>query len=69
MNERSRERWGAERAKRLLKTMLRHYRRLVYINTAGKEAHLEAHDYARGIADKHSLDYEELDYARRLCDN
>ena len=59
--ERSRERWGAERAKRLLKTMLRHYRRLVYINTAGKEAHLEAHDYARGIADKHSLHYEELE--------
>jgi len=39
--ERSRERWGAERAKR--------------------EAHLEAHDYARDIADKHSLHYEELE--------
>lgn len=59
--ERARERWGTARAKRLLSTMLRHYRRLVYINTNGKEAHLEAHDYARGIADKHSLHYEELE--------
>jgi len=47
--ERAVERWGPARAKRLLHTMLRHYRRLVYINTAGKEAHLEAHDYARGV--------------------
>ena len=59
--ERARERWGAARAKRLLNTMLQHYKRLVYINTAGKDKHLEAHDYARDIANKYSLHYEELE--------
>lgn len=59
--ERASERWGPARAKRLLSTMLRHYRRLVYINTAGKDKQAEAHDYARDIAAKYSLRYEELE--------
>jgi hypothetical protein len=60
-HERAKERWGESRAKRLLNTMLRHYRRLVYINTAGGERQPEAHDQAREIADRHSLQYEELE--------
>jgi hypothetical protein len=59
--ERVRKRWGAERAKRLLDRMLQRYRRLIYINTAGAESSSEANGYARNMAERFSLSYEELE--------
>ncbi len=58
--DRAQERWGVERAKRLIKSMLRHYRRLIYINTASEDGNSERHGYARDIADRFSLRYEEV---------
>ncbi|MEJ2597956.1 MAG: DUF1638 domain-containing protein [Anaerolineales bacterium] len=51
--------FGEERAARLMKTMLKHYTRLVYIDTgrSGKDRYV---DYARKTADKFDLRFEEI---------
>lgn len=51
--------FGQERASRLMKTMLKHYTRLVYIDTgrSGKDRYV---DYARKTADKFNLRFEEI---------
>ncbi len=58
--DRAKKRWGAERAKRLLDSMLQHYRRLVYINTPGEDLVDERHDFAKDASERFSLRYEEL---------
>jgi hypothetical protein len=57
--ERMVEKYGQERADRLMKTMLKHYTRLVYIDTgrSGRQAYV---DYARKTADKFGLRFEEI---------
>ena len=51
--------YGKDRADRLMKTMLKHYTRLVYIDTghADKRAYVE---YARKTADQFNLQFEEI---------
>jgi hypothetical protein len=59
------ERYGRERADRLIKVMLRSYTRLALINTGHYE--LERYrDYARGVAQRFGLRYEEVEGATTL---
>lgn len=58
-------RYGRERADRLIKVMLKSYKRLALINTGHHE--LERYrDYARGVASRFGLRYEEIEGATRL---
>jgi hypothetical protein len=56
---RSVERYGQERAERIMHIMLKNYKRLVYIDT-GTENQDYYREYARNIADKFSLRFEEI---------
>jgi len=51
--------YGEERARRLMATMLKHYTRLVYIDT-GHDDKRPYIDYARKTADQFNLRFEEL---------
>ncbi|MBN1964986.1 MAG: DUF1638 domain-containing protein, partial [Anaerolineae bacterium] len=51
--------YGAVQARRIMGTMLRHYKRLVYIDT-GTENQDRYRDYARQVADHFELRYEEI---------
>ena len=53
------EQYGAERAERIMATMLKHYRRLVYIDTGQGEQDRHRAD-ARRVADRFGLAYEEV---------
>jgi hypothetical protein len=57
--ERMVDKYGAERASSLMKTMLKNYTRLVYIDTghSDKKPYI---DYARKTADKFNLRFEEI---------
>ncbi len=55
------EKYGAERADRLLKKMIGHYTRLAFIRTTDDGAEDAARADARGIAKRFNLRYEELD--------
>ena len=54
---RSVELYGEEQAQRIMKIMLRNYKRLVYIDT-GTENQAYYQDYARQVAERFSLRYE-----------
>lgn len=51
--------YGQERADRIMKTMLKHYTRLVYIDTGHSDKHSYV-DYARKTAEKFNLRFEEI---------
>jgi hypothetical protein len=53
------ERYGRERADQVMKMMLKHYTRLVYINT-GQNNQGRHRDYARRTAEKFNLRFEEI---------
>jgi hypothetical protein len=57
--ERMVARYGQEKAEHLIKVMLKHYTRLVYIDTGyqDKQAYV---DYARSVAEKFDLRFEEI---------
>jgi hypothetical protein len=57
--ERMVDKYGAQRASSLMKTMLKNYTRLVYIDTghSDKQPYI---DYARKTADKFNLRFEEI---------
>jgi hypothetical protein len=62
-----RERWGAERADRVLGTMLGHYRRLAFVRTGDADDTLERERaQARDIARRFGLRYEEIEGSRDL---
>lgn len=66
------KRWGEERARRLMGTLLKHYTRLAFIRT-GNEADLgPAREYAGAAAARFGLRYDELEgspeLVRRLVD-
>lgn len=54
------ERYGKEQAERVMSIMLRHYKRLVYINT-GQDDQDRYRDYARRTARQFKLRFEEID--------
>lgn len=56
---RSVELYGEQQAQRIMKIMLRNYKRLVYIDT-GTDNQQYYQDYARRVADQFSLRYEEV---------
>ncbi|MFL7838793.1 MAG: DUF1638 domain-containing protein [Candidatus Promineifilaceae bacterium] len=56
---RSVERYGEECAERIMRIMLKNYKRLVYIDT-GTENQEHYREYARKIADKFDLRFEEI---------
>lgn len=51
--------YGAERAERIMKVMLAHYKRLVYIDT-GTDNQEHYRDYARKVAERFNLRFEEV---------
>jgi len=51
--------YGAERAERIMRVMLAHYKRLVYIDT-GTDNQDYYRDYARKVADRFNLRFEEV---------
>jgi hypothetical protein len=59
------EQYGKERADRLMKTMLKNYTRLVYIDTghADKQPYV---DFARKTAERFDLNFEEIRGSNRL---
>lgn len=57
--ERLLERYGPERAQRMMQLMLKHYRRLAYIDT-GLQDQERYQAYARRVADQFNLKYEEI---------
>lgn len=62
-----RERWGAERADRMMRTMLGHYRRLAFVRTgSGDDALADARGQARDTAHRFGLRYEEIEGSRDL---
>ncbi len=56
---RSVEKYGQERAERIMRVMLQNYKRLVYIDT-GSENQAYYREYARKVADKFNLRFEEV---------
>ena len=58
---RSVEKYGQERAERIMRIMLQNYRRLVYIDT-GTENQDYYRDYARKVADKFNLRFESYNF-------
>ncbi|MCB9418621.1 MAG: DUF1638 domain-containing protein [Ardenticatenaceae bacterium] len=56
---RSVEKYGQERAERIMRIMLNNYKRLVYIDT-GTENQDYYRDYARKVAEKFNLRFEEV---------
>ena len=54
------EKYGQEKAERMTRLMLKNYKRLAFINTGVYEIE-RYQDYARKIAEKFSLRYEEID--------
>jgi hypothetical protein len=62
-----RERWGRERADRLMGTMLRHYKRLAFVRTGPDDDELaRARAQARTTALRFGLGYEEIEGDREL---
>ncbi len=61
------EKYGAERANRVMKLMLRHYTRLALINT-GEDNMDHYRDHARQIAAGFDLTYEEIPGSKQLVD-
>lgn len=59
--ERALARYGKERAEKLLRTMMSHYKRLVYIRMPNQEALEPDREYAQAMADRFGLRYEEKD--------
>lgn len=59
--------YGQERARRLFKVMMTNYRRLALINTGQYEVD-KYRDYARGIAERFELRYEEIPGATTLVE-
>lgn len=53
------EQYGEEQARRIMSIMLKHYKRLVYIDTGTREQE-RYQAYARRVADQFSLRYEEV---------
>ncbi len=51
--------YGEERARRIMSIMLKHYKRLIYIDTGTKDQE-RYQAYARRVADQFSLRYEEV---------
>ena len=61
------ERWGVERADRVLNAMLRHYRRLAFIRTGDDDAELAAaRAQAQAMAERFSLVYDEIEGSDEL---
>jgi len=58
--ERVAERYGEAKAERIMGLMLKNYTRLVYIDTGHQDQGLYQ-DYARMVADKFQLRYEEIE--------
>lgn len=56
-------RYGKERAEKLLRAMMGHYKRIVYIRTANSESLASDRQYGRELADRLRLRYEEMDGA------
>jgi hypothetical protein len=63
--ERMVEKYGQDRSDRLMKTMLKHYTRLVYIDTGTAEKH-DYVEYARKTALKFNLRFEEIQGSNAL---
>lgn len=62
------ERWGVERADRVLNAMLRHYRRLAFIRTGDDDAELAAaRAQAQAMAERFSLVYDEIEGSDELA--
>jgi hypothetical protein len=61
------ERYGPDRAKRILRIMLANYKRLALINTGLYEMD-RYRDYARGVAERFGLRYEELEGSTALVE-
>jgi len=59
--ERALARYGKERAERLLRTMMSHYKRLVYIRMPNTETLGPDREYAQAMAARFGLHYEEVD--------
>ena len=62
---RSVEKYGQERAERIMRVMLQNYKRLVYIDT-GTENQAYYRDYARKVAAKFNLRFEEVEGSNNL---
>lgn len=62
---RSVEKYGQERADRIMRVMLQNYKRLVYIDT-GTENQDRYREYARAVAAKFSLRFEEVKGSNNL---
>ncbi len=60
--ERMAERYGVAKAERIMGLMLKNYTRMVYIDT-GHQDQGQYQDYARMVADKFQLRYEEIEGA------
>ncbi len=59
--ERAVARYGKARAEKLLRSMMSHYKRLVYIRMPNQESLEPDREYARAMAARFSLRYEEID--------
>jgi hypothetical protein len=57
--------YGEERARRIMSIMLKHYKRLIYIDTGTKDQE-RYQAYARRVADQFSLRYEEVAGSNKL---
>lgn len=62
---RSVEKYGRERAEHIMRIMLQNYKRLVYIDT-GSENQAYYREYARRVADKFDLRFEEVTGSKDL---
>lgn len=62
------ERWGAERAERLTRAMLKHYTRLAFIRTGPRDALEPYRTYAARVAKRFDLRYEELEGSTALVE-
>ena len=59
--ERAVARYGKDRAERLLRTMMSHYKRLVYIRMPNQKSLEPDREYAQAMAARFGLRYEEVD--------
>jgi hypothetical protein len=61
-------RFGTEKAEKIVGTMMRAYKRLVYIRTPGSLEIASDRSYAREMADKFGMCYQELDSTSELLE-
>ena len=67
-HERLAERWGKERADRMMGAVLRNYRRLVFIRTGDEQDLAADREQAAELAERFGLRYEEIDGTNALVE-